>query len=217
MAAEEPVEVHVKEPPPPEAEAPRARRRRSWAWEQLRMLLQIAAAGPALLAAWAALAAPYVGVLPHRVPRRVFEDTFGKLEDVLSWEPPSMDRSRYETEGNVWRPFVFSSASAVGLLQDLAFGAFNWGAGAICRGPALPRAGALLLGGCAAAFGCGLLPLVVMGLALGPLALPLRFLLRNLPEQLLTLEQLLFAHHLHGRALSPELLSEAAAASLHSG
>merc|ERR1711879_953878 len=75
------------------------------------------------------------GEPPWRLPFRIYVDTFGPLEALWRFEPPLMERRRFETPSNMWYLLTFSRDSFAGSFQDGMFELWNWGARAIWFGP----------------------------------------------------------------------------------
>jgi hypothetical protein len=137
---------------------------------------------------------------PLHVPGMVFEATFGPTDRLWQLEAPFMNRTRYETPGNFWRPVMFPPESNVGWLQDSAYGLWNWGVRNIWFGTPQKKALAILA--------TLMIWLLIGFMALTSLQIVAEFMpfhvkrvyLMFMPEQWLILEQLIVARRL-GRRL----------------
>ncbi|CAJ1405174.1 unnamed protein product [Effrenium voratum] len=137
-----------------------------------------------------------------RVPVRCWEDTFGPVSRIWHFEPPTLDRPRFEEPQNFWRPVTFGAASFPGQAQDLAFSAWNWTVTGLYKGPwylRLVSLGILALGSLPFCFVYG-----------GPWEVKwcCEKYLMYMPEQMLILHQLKVAHEVFGRKLSAEAEAE---------
>merc|ERR1739848_320839 len=118
---------------------------------------------------------------------------------MLHFEPPWMDRKRYENASNIWYPCVFTSANLLGRAQNLLFDFWNWGVRSIWHGRPTQKVFALGVT-CIIWF-----PIMVQChatvLCFRMTSLP-RFIkqayLRLLPENVLIMEQLMVAHEIYG-------------------
>jgi len=155
----------------------------------------------------------HLGVMPWWVPLRCYEDTLGPFSRIRNLQPPLMDRARYETPGNLWRPLVLPMDTPLGQVQDLGFGTWNWFILAVYEGPLYMKAFALWV-----AFVCSLPGLMYVQSKMAkfddlmgqvPRLFKVPYLL-VMPEWLLVLEQL-FAAKEYGRRVSPEILAYMAA------
>lgn len=155
-------------------------------------------------------AAPWLGVWPQQVPLRVLEDTFGPVQRLWKLEPPLLNRTRFESPGNCWRPLMFHPQSPVGSIQDTTYEAWNFGVLLFYTGTPLIKGMALMF------IGSTLFPMLsFMGL-LCQHAAASQFMpsavkgpyLRWMPEELLILEQLSWAHETYARKLSPAIERE---------
>lgn len=99
------------------------RLRHSWRLEILRIYLQFCFGFVLALCLASAVFWPWLHEPPWSVPSRIFHDTFVVQE---AWGPPLLDRSRFETSENLWRPLTFSSKGRVGRVQDKFYRFWNW-------------------------------------------------------------------------------------------
>lgn len=173
-------------------------------WDLSRLALQFVLLLWALLACFCLFWVPILRIAPWDVPSTLYSDTFGPTENLWNFEPPLMDRSRYETQGNMWRPIMCPPEQWLGWAQDLGSSAWNSGARAIWLGPMHMRLVALG----AVAF----VNFVVYALsaeafaAFVPITGMVRWYVCKMPESLLTLAQLDFARKEYGRKLSIEYM-----------
>eukprot|EP00971_Amphidinium_carterae_P286298 5684591-Amphidinium_carterae.1 len=54
---------------------------------------------------------------------------------LFELKQPLLDRKRYESAGNFWRPLMFSSSSTLGSVQDLGYLWWNWAVQSVWEGP----------------------------------------------------------------------------------
>lgn len=104
---------------------------------------------------------PLANEPPWLMPLRMYRDTFGDLHKLFQFQPPVMDRARYETEGNMWKQLTFSPEGNLGRLQDMAFALWNWGTVGLWTGSW--RTKIQVCAACVAIYGPGLLYMSLRG------------------------------------------------------
>merc|ERR1740138_3346 len=90
--------------------------------ETMRMVAQMFLVLATLCMIMCTLMAPFHDTSPLRMPVTVFEATLGPVERLWQFEPPFMNRTRFESPGNFWRPVMFKSDTFLGKAQDTAYG-----------------------------------------------------------------------------------------------
>lgn len=169
-------------------------------WDKSRLVLQAVLLFWSLLLCVCLFWSLIIRVPPWNVPRTMYTDTFGPMDNLWRFEPPLMDRARYETPGNIWRPVMFKQEQWLGWLQDSAYRVWNWGARALWLGPMHMRVIALMA---TAAIN---IPFYVSMMELFAIFVPLQDMVNwyvcHMPEELLTLAQLDFARQDYSRKLS---------------
>ncbi|CAK8989227.1 unnamed protein product [Durusdinium trenchii] len=137
-----------------------------------------------------------------RVPLRCWEDTFGPLRRIWDLEPPTLERSRFEEETNLWHVVMFGASTWIGRLQDLAFAFWNWTMISLWKGPWYARPVALTI------VCLGALPFCFVYAGPWEMRWCCEKYLMHMPEGILILHQLKVAHEVFGRKLSPEAVAE---------
>mmetsp|Transcript_4538 Transcript_4538/g.5718 ORF Transcript_4538/g.5718 Transcript_4538/m.5718 type:complete len:264 (+) Transcript_4538:36-827(+) len=182
--------------------------------EFLRVGIQVTCLGACCMSIALVMVGAVIGERPANVPWRLCFDTFGEwpLAMAMNRTAPLLERARYERPGNAWRPLIFPPSSIIGWGQDLVFSMWNFGV-------AMAWSASWLLKGCAVMFGFFawipaliFVTLFLQGIAVwifthamrSPCGRPvIRVYLVWLPEELLILNQLIFARDTFGRVLSP--------------
>jgi hypothetical protein len=201
------------EPAGPRSAAFRVRRGQEQ-YETVRILGQMFLVFAGLLACTCAVLAPFNQTRAWHVPGMVIEATFGPTDALWHLSPPLMNRTRYETPGNFWRPVMFPPKSFVGTIQDLAYGVWNWGVRNVYLGPVYMKVFSLFVTAVI------WIPTIAFSLNIFtqlPELMPffIRALyLRWMPEGLLILEQLIVAKKL-GRKLSKQAAQDVTDTDLH--
>ena len=137
-----------------------------------------------------------------RVPFRCWEDTFGPLNRIWTFEPPTLERSRFEETSNLWHILMFSSDNFFGKMQDLAFAMWNWTVVSLWKGPWYLRFIALMI------LATGSLPFCFIRAGPWEMRWCCEKYLMHMPESILILHQLKVAHEIFGRKLSPKATAE---------
>merc|ERR1719203_1315501 len=158
----------------------------------LRIALQWIAVCVFLSIAAFVIALPLVCEPPWRLPFRAFNDTFGPLQVDGQYMAPQLNRTRLESQGNMWRPLMFSSTGILGAIEDFVISCWDWYILSMWNGPTLRRFEAFMVGNffisCACAGPATGTPIFIVGVY--------KFVfLRFWPERLLTLTQLAVARH----------------------
>eukprot|EP00913_Durusdinium_trenchii_P030800 g28846.t1 len=131
--------------------------------------------------------------LVHRAARRM---------EGLRLCPPTLERSRFEEETNLWHVVMFGASTWIGRLQDLAFAFWNWTMISLWKGPWYARPVALTI------VCLGALPFCFVYAGPWEMRWCCEKYLMHMPEGILILHQLKVAHEVFGRKLSPEAVAE---------
>jgi hypothetical protein len=175
-------------------------------WEFTRVFIQCGFIFVMYVVLLSVVLRPWVGP-PLELPGRVLDDTFGANAFSRLWhtEPLWMNRTRYETPGNLFHPVTFASDTPLGQVQDMGFDLWNWGVRNIYQGPIHMKLFTLFVTGCIwipaqfiALLFLSKFDMNVVWFHCNPIK---AFYLRWTPERLLVLEQLIAAHAI-GRKLS---------------